>query len=109
MDCPSSLIYNSITNKCEKRKGLESICEREQPCMNDGQCYQTGPKAYKCTCRGGWTGERCETQLSTCVNNPCGQGNECLTLKTNYGKQDYVCLCNEGQSYGLSCGQSKLI
>ncbi|CAF1167065.1 unnamed protein product [Rotaria sordida] len=106
MDCPTGLIYNPTIDQCEKRKNLESICEHERPCMNNGQCYQTSSTTYKCTCRGAWTGERCETPLSTCATNPCGPGNECQTLKTGEYKQDYVCVCNEGQSYGLSCGRN---
>ncbi|CAF2526411.1 unnamed protein product [Rotaria sp. Silwood2] len=106
MDCPSGLIYNPTIDQCEKRKNLEAICEREKPCMNNGQCYQTSPTIYKCTCRGAWTGERCETPLSSCATNPCGPGNECLTLKAGEYKQDYVCVCDEGQAYGLSCGRN---
>jgi hypothetical protein len=103
MDCPTDLIYNAAVDQCEKVKNTESICERDQPCMNDGQCYQTTSTTYKCTCRGSWTGERCETPISSCANNPCGEGNECHTLKTGNYKQDYVCLCAGGKSYGLSC------
>ena len=106
MDCPSGLIYNPTLDQCEKKKNPDSICEREQPCMNNGQCYQTSSTTFKCACNGPWTGERCETPLSSCVNNPCGSGNECLTLKTGEYKQDYVCVCEEGQSYGLSCGRN---
>ncbi|CAF3348170.1 unnamed protein product [Rotaria socialis] len=106
MNCPSGLIYNAATDRCEKRKNPDAICDREQPCMNGGQCYQTGKTAYKCTCNGAWTGERCETQLSSCATNPCGPGNICQTLKTGDYKQDYVCVCNENQSYGPSCGQN---
>ncbi|CAF4145514.1 unnamed protein product, partial [Rotaria magnacalcarata] len=106
MSCPLGLIYNAVTDRCEKRKNPEAICDREQPCMNGGQCYQTGPAAYKCTCNGAWTGERCETQLSSCATNPCGPGNICQTVKTGDYNQDYVCVCNENQSYGPSCGQN---
>ena len=106
MDCPSNLIYNPAVDQCEKVKNTESICEREQPCLNEGQCYQTSPSTYKCTCRGAWTGERCETPLSSCASNPCGEGSECHTLVASDYKQDYVCVCDGRQSYGLTCGRS---
>ncbi len=109
MDCPASLIYNAAADQCEKVKNTESVCDREQPCLNDGQCYQTSPSTYKCTCRGSWTGERCETPLSSCASNPCGENNECHTLITSDYKQDYVCVCDGRQSYGLTCGRSMFI
>jgi hypothetical protein len=109
MDCPNSLVYNAASDQCEKMKNTESICERDQPCMNDGQCHQTSSSTYKCTCRSAWTGERCETPLSSCAADPCGQGNECHTLKTSDYKQDFVCVCDERLSYGLTCGRSMFI
>lgn len=109
MSCPSSLVYNAATQRCEKSKNSEAICERERPCLNGGQCYQPTPTTYKCTCADGWSGERCETAVSSCSNNPCGPGNRCLTLHTSDYKQDYVCVCDENKSYGLSCGRSMSI
>jgi len=106
MDCPLGLIYNAAIDQCEKVKNSESICERERPCLNDGQCYQTSSTTYKCTCRGSWTGEHCETPLSSCALNPCGEGSECHTLVTTDYKQDYVCVCDGRQSYGLTCGRN---
>ena len=107
MDCPAGLIYNPTADQCENSKNTESICDREQPCMNEGQCHQTSPSSFKCTCRAAWTGERCETPVSSCAAKPCGEENECQTLRASDYKQDYVCLCNERQSYGLSCGKSQ--
>ena len=109
MNCPIGLIYNSIIDQCEEMKTIEFICEHKQPCMNNGQCYQTSSTTYKCTCQGMWTGEHCEIPLSPCASNPCGENNECHTLITNNYQQDYVCLCNARQSYGLSCEQSTLM
>lgn len=108
MDCPNGLIYNGVADQCEKIKNTEAICERDQPCMNEGQCHQTSPSTYKCTCRGAWAGERCETPLSSCAADPCGQGNECITLQTTDYKQDFVCVCDGRQSYGSTCGRSML-
>ena len=106
MECPTGLIYNSGLDKCEKVKNSQALCERDNPCLNDGQCYQTSPSTYKCTCRGQWTGERCETPVSSCALNPCGEGNECHTLVASDFKQDYVCLCGGRKSYGLTCERS---
>lgn len=106
MDCPNGLVYNAGTDQCEKSLNKETICERDQPCMNEGQCHQTSPTTYKCTCRGAWTGERCETPLSSCAADPCGPGNQCHTLRASDYKQDFVCICDVGQSYGLTCGRS---
>ena len=106
MDCPAELLYNAAADQCEKVKNTESLCERDRPCMNDGQCHQTSPSTYKCTCRAAWTGERCEIPVSSCAADPCGQGNECHTLKTKDYVQDFVCVCDGRQSYGLSCGRN---
>ncbi|CAF3458145.1 unnamed protein product [Rotaria sp. Silwood1] len=106
MDCPTDFIYNALIDQCEKNKNIQSICEQEQPCLNDGQCYSTSLTTYKCICQGAWTGERCETPLSSCALNPCGDGNQCHSLITNDYKQDYICICNQQQSYGLTCEQN---
>jgi hypothetical protein len=107
MECPESLIYNVEIDACETVKKPELICERESPCLNGGQCHQNGPSSFKCTCTAAWTGERCETAVSSCAADPCGAGNECHSLKTVDYPQDFVCLCNQRQSYGLSCAESE--
>ncbi|CAF2917589.1 unnamed protein product [Rotaria sp. Silwood2] len=106
MDCPTDFIYNALIDQCEINKNTETICEQQNPCMNDGQCYPTSSTTYKCICQGAWTGERCETPLSSCALNPCGEGNECHSLITSDHKQDYICICNKQQSYGLTCARN---
>ncbi|CAF3173272.1 unnamed protein product [Rotaria socialis] len=102
MNCPTSFIYNADDDKCEKIN-IKSICEQEQPCMNNGECHSTSPTTFTCTCQGLWTGERCEIPVSSCASNPCGEGNQCHTLVTSDYKQDYICICDKQQSYGLTC------
>ncbi|CAF2147383.1 unnamed protein product [Rotaria magnacalcarata] len=102
MNCPTSFMYNANDDKCEKIN-IKSICEQEQPCMNNGECHSTSPTTFKCTCQGLWAGERCEIPLSSCASNPCGEGNQCHTLVTSDYKQNYICICDKQQSYGLSC------
>lgn len=104
MECPQGFIYTAENDKCESIQ-VESICD-QQPCLNNGQCYSTGSTSYTCTCQGPWTGERCEIPLSPCASNPCGQGNECIRLVTNDYNQNYICVCDKQQSYGLTCEQS---
>ncbi|CAF1078404.1 unnamed protein product, partial [Didymodactylos carnosus] len=104
MECPKGLIYNRVSDQCEKMNG-EALCE-SKPCMNDGQCYATSTTEYKCTCREMFTGDRCETPLSSCVNEPCGKGVECVTLKADDYPQDYACVCDERKSYGLTCDKN---
>lgn len=107
MECPTDLIYNQDSDQCEKVKNVESVCSIN-PCLNGGQCYLTSPTTFKCTCRGDWTGERCEIPVSSCASNPCGAGNECHTLFAIDYQQDYVCTCNGQQSYGSTCERSML-
>ena len=106
MDCPVGLIYSEAGDQCVKINNPEIICDRDKPCLNEGQCHQTSPSTFTCTCRASWTGERCEVPLSSCASNPCGENNECHALKTNDFKQDFVCVCENHQSYGLTCGRS---
>ena len=106
MDCPAGLFYNPTLDQCESVEKPKSLCETLNPCLNGGQCYETSSQTYKCTCLAGWTGEQCETPVSSCASNPCGLENECHTLKTTDFKQDYICVCDQRQSYGLTCGRN---
>ena len=37
-----------------------SICDRDSPCMNGGQCIQYSPASnYTCNCTGSYTGYNC--------------------------------------------------
>jgi hypothetical protein len=101
--CPNGGIF------VDERKACIDLCEQKKPCLNDGQCIILSNLTLGCVCRRDWTGERCEIPLSSCVNNPCGANAECRMLKSVDYTQDYVCICNNRQSYGRNCQQSRLI
>ena len=74
-DCSSDSICLGIENnrsicvcpltKTGPRCILSSAC-RENPCQNNGQCvpddYQISPSAFKCICKGTFSGRLCEEQ-----------------------------------------------
>ena len=61
----------------------------------------TSPKSehdYKCTCRQGTTGKRCETTIDQCKNGPCRNGGTCFGVDGN----GYSCVCAAGYT-GQNC------
>ncbi len=50
------------------------------PCNNNGQCIQTSPNKYQCSCYYGYNGVNCTNILDLCSPNPCQQGS-CLQCK----------------------------
>jgi hypothetical protein len=98
--CPNGGLYDNNI------KGCIDLCEQKKPCLNNGQCIILSNLTLQCVCRRDWTGERCETPLSTCANEPCGINAECRMLKASDYTQDYVCICNDEQSYGRNCQKS---
>ena len=99
--CPNGGIYDDPTKTCI------DLCEQRKPCLNQGQCIILSNLTLQCVCRRDWTGERCETPVSTCASQPCGPNGDCQMLKASDYPQDYVCKCNKEQSYGRSCQDSK--
>jgi len=79
---------------------------KKKPCLNQGQCIILSNLTLQCICRRDWTGEQCEIPLSTCANDPCGPNAECRMLKASDYPQDYVCICNNHQTYGRNCQQT---
>ncbi|RXM29701.1 Protein crumbs-like 2 [Acipenser ruthenus] len=75
-------------------------CGKEVWCQNDGDC-EDGIWGAKCTCRTGFTGESCETDINECVPNPCLNSGTCRDLVNNYE-------CSCGASYvGQRCETDK--
>ncbi|XP_064381761.1 basement membrane-specific heparan sulfate proteoglycan core protein isoform X5 [Dromaius novaehollandiae] len=64
-----------------------SPCERA-PCRHGGRCVPAAAGAFRCLCRDGFSGPRCELADDRCLlGNPCLHGGTC---KAN------ACLCAEG-------------
>jgi hypothetical protein len=98
--CPNGGIFD------DREKACIDLCEQKKPCLNQGQCIILSNLTLQCVCRRDWTGDQCEIPLSTCANNPCGPNAECRMLKTSDYTQDYVCICNNQQTYGRNCQQT---
>ncbi|CAG5134783.1 unnamed protein product [Candidula unifasciata] len=67
------------------------------PCQNGGSCVQEAAPNFRCDCRLGWTGNRCQT-AQTCSDAPCQNGGECRELR-----QTFYCLCDSTGFTGDFC------
>ncbi|XP_048248760.1 uncharacterized protein LOC124126022 isoform X2 [Haliotis rufescens] len=85
--CPSGGQYTQP--HCESKNNSCS----EDPCKNGGTCNSWGDVRYQCTCRPGFTGVNCETDVDECEQNPdgCLYGGRCVD-----GSDSYSCSCKPG-------------
>ncbi|XP_051773782.1 protein eyes shut homolog [Ctenopharyngodon idella] len=78
-------------------------CEAVNPCDNGAECVEEAdpvlfPLGFRCRCRQGFTGARCEINIDECSSNPCLHG-------FCYDAVDgFYCLCNPGYA-GMRCEQ----
>ncbi|KAK1791468.1 hypothetical protein P4O66_013474, partial [Electrophorus voltai] len=79
-----------------------NYCTHHKPCENGATCTNTGQGSYTCTCRPGFTGASCETQVNECSDNPCRNGGSCTDLENTYN-----CACPPG-FYGRNCELSAM-
>lgn len=54
-------------------------CEASNPCENGAVCVEESdqerfPLGFRCRCRRGFTGPRCEINVDECSSNPCFNG-----------------------------------
>ncbi|KAM6956330.1 protein eyes shut homolog [Aplochiton taeniatus] len=78
-------------------------CEANNPCENGAACVEElgqahFPLGFRCHCRRGFTGPRCEINLDECSSNPCLHG-FCYDVVDGF-----YCLCNPGY-VGVRCEQ----
>src|SRR6218665_1835968 len=96
-----------IFNKsCSDIKSLAGVCNEDIPhghslCENGGSCISLGKKSFRCICRDGFFGDKCE-QAYPCSMNPCLNGGLC----TNDGKVEFKCQCQQGYD-GERCQKVK--
>ncbi len=68
-----------------------NYCETS-PCQNGGVCTSS-TSGFSCKCVAGWEGQRCETPLDHCMNQPCGVG----TCFNQPNINSFVCACPVGK------------
>ncbi|KAM4607482.1 protein eyes shut homolog [Polymixia lowei] len=78
-------------------------CEANNPCENGADCVEEFdqdhfPLGFRCHCRRGFAGPRCEINVDECSSNPCLHG-FCYDVADGF-----YCLCNPGYA-GLRCEQ----
>ncbi|XP_054654555.1 protein eyes shut homolog isoform X4 [Dunckerocampus dactyliophorus] len=73
-------------------------CEASNPCENGALCVEElgYPLGFRCRCRSGFTGPRCEINMDECSSSPCVNG-FCYDVVDGF-----YCLCNPGYA-GLRC------
>uniref|UniRef100_A0A8C7GQ96 Delta-like protein n=2 Tax=Oncorhynchus kisutch TaxID=8019 RepID=A0A8C7GQ96_ONCKI len=84
---------------CEEPICLVGCSEGNGNCSSPGECglclIHVGVRL--CSCRSGFTGQRCEININECAGNPCTNGGTCLD-RIN----DYTCACPPGYA-GRNC------
>uniref|UniRef100_A0AC34GEI0 EGF-like domain-containing protein n=1 Tax=Panagrolaimus sp. ES5 TaxID=591445 RepID=A0AC34GEI0_9BILA len=91
--------YGFEGDKCERKTFCDPVS-----CSGHGICSSSnGTSTIKCLCDSGWKGERCETDINECENDPnlCAHG-ICINSPGSY-----FCRCLTG-FFGVHCEKSSL-
>ncbi|KAK3584841.1 hypothetical protein CHS0354_005699 [Potamilus streckersoni] len=96
--CLCPIYGNYQLPRCER---ASNFCS-SNPCKNGGTCQQFDSIRYECTCRPGFTGQNCETNIDDCKENPdgCLYGGMCIDWDNKYN-----CSCMNGFN-GNHCSMS---
>uniref|UniRef100_A0A4W6FZ96 FAT atypical cadherin 3 n=1 Tax=Lates calcarifer TaxID=8187 RepID=A0A4W6FZ96_LATCA len=62
-----------------------------QPCLNGAICSSLPSGGFMCSCSPGFTGGRCEIELTSCMPNPCQNGGDCKPVGNAF-----LCGCPRG-------------
>ena len=61
------------------------------PCEHDGICVNTAG-SYKCDCKPGFKGRRCEVNINECESSPCQNEGTCIDERGGFR-----CICMPGK------------
>lgn len=94
---PDNTIKFNLSHSVTNSPGPVCI---NNPCRNGGICNEDARGNFSCTCKPGFTGPFCESQLGVrlCEQNPCRNDGVCLAITDN----EYKCECLPGWT-GKNC------
>ena len=61
------------------------------PCEHEGVCVNTAG-SYKCDCKTGFKGRRCEENINECESSPCQNEGTCIDERGGFR-----CICMPGK------------
>uniref|UniRef100_A0A8C6RW75 Crumbs family member 1, photoreceptor morphogenesis associated n=1 Tax=Nannospalax galili TaxID=1026970 RepID=A0A8C6RW75_NANGA len=88
----SCLCFGNFTGRfCRHNRLPSTVCGNEKTnltCYNGGNCTKFQAD-WKCMCRPGFAGERCEEDINECASDPCIIGGLCQDLLNRF-----QCICD---------------
>uniref|UniRef100_A0A3B4AML1 Uncharacterized protein n=1 Tax=Periophthalmus magnuspinnatus TaxID=409849 RepID=A0A3B4AML1_9GOBI len=79
-----------------QRRGV-IMFTRVNPCTIVSLSFSSCPTGFMCSCSAGFTGGRCEVELTSCMPSPCQNGGDCKPLGNTF-----FCSCPKGLGGHLS-------
>lgn len=65
------------------------------PYCYHGDCQST-PDGVTCVCETGYTGVRCDIEITSCTGVTCYNGGECIEDTGSGHVNNFTCLCRHG-------------
>ena len=92
-----SILTNHDTPECDS-----GLCQNDGECL-PGQGVRPGSPAgtVACLCKPGFKGPNCGTRMSSCAENPCHNGANCIEDPS--GGTGYYCSCENTGYRGRHC------
>ncbi len=94
--CAHLFFWNQQLSTCTIEQPIETRCS-SFPCQNGGQCQDFANDEYKCICKTGFVGDRCEKLVDFCSSSPCLNNGKCVSYLDGYN-----CFC-ENKVVDSSC------